>query len=140
MKKALLIGISFLLLICVGVAAAQSAYPPKGRIYDPATETTITGKVAAITQHTGKGRGTGTHLMVETSAGTVEVHLGPTSYLAAQNASYAKGDQVTVTGSKVKFGSSEVIIAREVKKGDQVLTLRDAQGIPKWSRGRQRPN
>lgn len=138
MKKVFLL--SLVLLICAGVAAAQSGSTSKGRIYDPATETTITGQVADVAQHAGRGRGTGTHLMLETSAGRVEVHLGPTSYLAAQNASYAKGDKVTVTGSKVKFGSSEVIIAREVKKGDQVLTLRDAQGIPKWSRGRQRPN
>lgn len=135
MKKVFLI--SFLLVICVGMAAAQSTYPSKGRIYDPATETTISGKVAEVTQHAGRGHGgTGTHVMLENSAGKVEVHLGPTSYLAAQNASYAKGDEITVTGSKVKLGGSDVIIAREVKRGDQVLTLRDAQGIPKWSRGR----
>ncbi len=138
MKKIFLL--SFLLLICAGMVAAQTGYPSKGRIYDPATETTITGKVAEVLQHAGRGSGgTGTHLMLETGAGKVEVHLGPTSYLAAQNASYAKGDEITVTGSRVKLGGSDVVIAREVKKGDQVLTLRDAQGIPKWSRGRQRP-
>ena len=33
---------------------------------------------------------------------------------------------------------SEAIIAREVKKGGETLVLRDAQGIPQWSRGRRR--
>ena len=27
----------------------------------------------------------------------------------------------------------DVVIAREIKKGDQVLTLRDAKGFPLWS-------
>jgi hypothetical protein len=45
---------------------------------------------------------------------------------------FAKGDAITVTGSKVKMGGQDVVIAREIKKGDQVLTLRDARGFPLW--------
>jgi hypothetical protein len=31
------------------------------------------------------------------------------------------------------MAGQEVVIAREIKKGDQVLTLRDAKGFPMWS-------
>jgi hypothetical protein len=48
-----------------------------------------------------------------------------------------KGDQIVVTGATAEVGGSEALIAREVKKGDKTLVLRDAQGIPKWSQGRR---
>jgi hypothetical protein len=101
--------------------------------YDPKTETTVKGIVEENVQQTGPGGWGGTHLIVKTETGTVEVHVGPTQYIAAQGFSFAKGDKVEVTGSQLKMGSTNVIIAREVKKDDKVLTLRDAQGFPKWS-------
>jgi hypothetical protein len=107
--------------------------------YDTATETTYKGTVEEIRQHDRAGMaGTGTHLIVKSDDKTLDVHLGPTDFLAAQQMSFAKGDQIEVTGSKVKVADAEAIIAREVKKGDKTLTLRDAQGVPKWSRGRGR--
>jgi len=81
--------------------------------------------------------GTGTHLTLKTTQGTFNVHVGPTTYFASKNFSVAKGDELTITGSKVQFQGTESLIAREIKKGDQVLTLRDANGLPLWSgRGR----
>jgi hypothetical protein len=50
---------------------------------------------------------------------------------------FAKGDTLKVVGSQVTMAGQEVVIAREITKGDQVLTLRDAKGFPLWSgRGR----
>lgn len=107
--------------------------------YDTATETTYKGTVEEVRQHSRAGMaGTGTHLIVKSDDQMLDVHLGPTDFLAAQQMSFAKGDQIEVTGSKVKFGDAEAIIAREIKKGDKTLTLRDAKGVPKWSRGRGR--
>jgi hypothetical protein len=107
--------------------------------YDTATEATYKGTVEEVRQHSRAGMaGTGTHLSVKSDDQMLDVHLGPTDFLAAQQMSFAKGDQIEVTGSKVKFGDAEAIIAREVKKGDKTLTLRDAKGVPKWSRGRGR--
>lgn len=107
--------------------------------YDTATVATYKGTVEEIRQHNRAGMaGSGTHLIVKSDGQTLDVHLGPTDFLAAQQMTFAKGDLIEVTGSKVKFGDAEAIIAREVKKGDKTLTLRDAQGVPKWSRGRGR--
>jgi hypothetical protein len=55
-----------------------------------------------------------------------------------QKYAFAQGDRVEVTGSKVKFQDSEVILARAFKKNGETWTLRDAQGIPRWSRAKRR--
>ena len=121
-----------LLMAVIAVAVSVAAQQGRQRRYDPATETTVTGTVEDVMQITHPGRGgSGTHLRLKTETGVIEVHVGPTWYLESQKASFAKGDAVTVTGSKV----GGAVIAREVKKGDAVLTLRDKQGVPKWSRG-----
>jgi hypothetical protein len=59
--------------------------------------------------------------------------------VSSQGFSFAKGDQVEVIGSRVRMDSTDGVIAREIKKDDKVLTLRDAQGFPKWSRAGRRP-
>jgi len=123
-----------ILLILVMAALAALAVAQQ-RAYDPATETTVTGTVEGVMQVAHGGRGTGMHLKLKTDAGVLEVQLGPTRYLESQNFAVAKGDTITVTGSRLK-GS---VIAREVKKGEATLTLRDKHGVPKWSRGAARP-
>jgi hypothetical protein len=75
--------------------------------------------------------------MLKTSTETIRVNLGPSWFLTQEKYAFAKGEAVTVTGSRVKMDASEVVIAREIKKGTQTMTFRDAKGFPKWSgRGR----
>lgn len=114
--------------------------------YDPSSVITVKGAVQEVqenTMHHGQkdqmsGMGQmGTHLVIKTDNETLYVMVGPSSFLQQKNVTFAKGDQIEVTGSKVKFGGSETIIAREIKKGDKVLTLRNEKGVPEWSMGRQ---
>ena len=123
-----------ILLITAVATLAALALAQQTRAYDPTTETTVTGTVEDVMQVAHGGRSTGTHLKLKTNAEVIEVQLGPTLYLESQKFAVAKGDTITVTGSKVK----DSIVAREVKKGDTTLTLRDSQGVPKWSRGAAR--
>ena len=102
--------------------------------YDTATEATVTGTVQEVKQVSGSTGWSGTHLILDSHAGVFDVHLGPSAFLAEKGFSFAKGDQIEVTGSKVKYEAADALIAREVKKGDKVLTLRDAKGYPVWSR------
>jgi hypothetical protein len=104
--------------------------------YDPKTETTITGVIQEVKEVSGPGRGTGTHLIVKAGDKADDIHVGPTWYLKQQKYAFAKDDQIEVIGSRVKYQGADVIIARQVKKGGNTWTLRDAQGIPVWSRGR----
>lgn len=107
------------------------------RDYDPGTETTVTGKVEQVKQVSGRRGWSGTHLVLKTEAGAMEVHAGPSSYLSGQGFAFAAGDQVEVLGSKVKMGESEALIAREIKKDGKTLVLRNAQGVPQWAGGRR---
>ncbi len=106
-------------------------------MYDPATEVTMKGSIEAVQQLTGPRGWAGSHVSLKTDTETIDVHVGPSWFLTQNKIALAKGDQIEVTGSKVKYGASDALIARELKKDGQSLTLRNAQGIPAWSRGRR---
>jgi len=103
-------------------------------VYKPDTTETISGEVISVEKTAPKkGMFYGVHLMVKTDEKTVSVHLGPGWYIENQGIKISPEDKVEITGSKVTFDEEEVIIASEVKKGDEVLKLRDEKGIPAWS-------
>ena len=87
--------------------------------------------------HMGRMGWMGVHLKLKTESGLLNVVLGPSSYIAAKNFTFAKGDEIQVTGSEVTYQGQKELIAREVKKGDKTLTLRNDQGIPLWYRGQR---
>jgi len=133
-----------LTIVTVGLATtvyAQGGMHHGGRMYNPATETTITGTVDEIKNIPSQGRGGGgLHLVLSAPSGAIDVRVGPASFVSSKGFTFAKGDALTVVGSKVTMTGQEVLIAREIKKGEQVLTLRDAKGYPLWSgRGRSQP-
>lgn len=116
-----------------GVGATYS------RMYDPKTVETIRGEVVSVDVITPvKGMCYGVHLMVKTEKETISVHLGPGWYIENQDTRIEAKDKVEVTGSRVTFESKPAIIAAEVKKGDEVLKLRDEKGFPFWSGWRKR--
>jgi len=113
----------------------------RARLYNQNTETTIKGTVEQVKTAYLPGGGASAqarkefrgpiYLNLKTDSGAFSVYLGPSSFLESKSFKFAKGDQIEVTGSKVT--NKDAIIAREVKRGDQVLILRNAQGIPQWS-------
>ena len=125
---------------CVPAAFAQPRALQAPR-YDANTEVTIRGTIQEVKQVTpGMGRRNlaGTHLLVNTESETVDVHLGPSPFITEQKLALAAGDAVEIIGSRVTVAGMAGVLAREVRKGDRVVTLRDAQGFPKWSgRGRR---
>ena len=121
-------------IMLAGIGAVAYAQGRGGGNYNPATETTVTGTLDSVTNLPSPGRGGGgLHLIVAASTGPIEVHVGPASFVSSKHVTFAKGDVLTIVGSKVTMDGQYVVIAREIKKGDQVLTLRDAQGVPLWS-------
>ena len=106
--------------------------------YDTATEVTLTGTITKVETHTGRMGWNGTHLVVSFGAETLTVHVGPSNYLIQQGFSFAAGEQIEVTGSRIKLEGNDVLIAREIKRGEKVLRLRNSQGIPAWSRNKWR--
>ena len=136
-----------LVLMLMAVWATPLAFSQEmrrggARFYNPSTETTIKGAVQQVetaylpgggAARQGRGEfGGPIYLELKTDSGTLRVFLGPPKFVESKGFKFAKGDQVEVTGSRFH---EQTIIAREVKKNDQVLVLRNAQGIPEWSRG-----
>ncbi len=110
-----------------------------GRLYDPKTVESISGEVVKVDTITPwKGMSSGVHLLVKTDKETISVHLGPAWYVERQDVKITPGDKVEITGSRITFQGKPAIIASELKKGDEILRLRDENGFPIWSGWRRR--
>ena len=105
------------------------------RMYNPAATETIRGRVAEV-ERMGPATGPrgGVHLVVKTEDGNVPVMVGPSWYVEDQKVEFHAGDKIEVTGSKMKMDDHSVLLAAEIKKGDQVLRLREKNGMPLWAR------
>lgn len=106
--------------------------------YDPATVENLQGEVVEVKRVVpkmpmmAKRFGHGIHVMLKTDKETIEVHLGPAPYVEKQDVKIAAKDRLEVKGSRVTVDGKQVILAEQVKKGDKVLVLREADGTPRW--------
>lgn len=138
-RRVIVMGLAALVISSVAVFAQPRRGAGAGMPrYDKATETTVVGTVDEVQTHQGRAGGTGTHLVLKTETGSLDVHVGPTSWLADQKYAFAKGDRLEVIGSKVKVDSADAFLARTIKRGDSTIVLRNQDGIPAWSRGAMR--
>jgi hypothetical protein len=121
--------------------SSQQGARGSASFYNPNTEITVKGTVeqvetaylpggGASLQARGESSGP-VYLSLQADTGVLTVSLGPSWFLDSKGFKVAKGDQIEVTGSK--FQDQNTIVAREVKKSDQVLVLRNSQGVPEWS-------
>ncbi|OPY88790.1 MAG: hypothetical protein A4E72_01282 [Syntrophus sp. PtaU1.Bin208] len=109
----------------------ETAY---ARLYNPATVETIRGEVVGIYTITPvKGMHHGVHMNVKMDKETISVHLGPGWFIENQDIRINPKDTIEVKGSRVTYRGKPAIIAAEVKKGEDVLKLRDDNGFPVWS-------
>ena len=108
---------------------------PYGRLYDPAKEQTISGQVVSIeTSAPMPGMAPGMQMLVQTDDGkSTRVHVGPAWYLERQDLDMKENTHVQVTGARAEIEGQPVLMAREVQFDGQLVTLRDAQGMPMWS-------
>ena len=109
----------------------------KGSVaYDLATETKMKGTVLEL-KMPAKGEKEVAHMMLKSGDNTIDIFLAPRAFLEDMGSTLAKGDEVSVTGSKVKEEGGEMVLAREVTKGSDkgsdTLVLRDDKGKPVWN-------
>ena len=100
--------------------------------YDTHAEYVVKATVTGVKTHKSVMGYEDTHMMVNTSVGEMEVHVGPTAYLAKQGFQIQSGDQIVVTCSKVVWEDKPVLVAREIQRGKQSVTLRNTSGQPVW--------
>ena len=126
-----------LLLLSVACLSPLSAQKPptkvSGPAYDLKTEVTIKGIVDDVRLVGADAKTKVTRLVVKSGAQVNEFFLCPQSFLDDMGVSYAKGDELEITGSKVKHDDQEEILVRKVVKGNDSLVLRDEKGKPYWN-------
>jgi hypothetical protein len=116
-------------IVCASPLNGQASLPK----YDLATETKMKGTVQELKLPEKGSEKDGAHLMVKSGTDTLDVYLCPKSFLEDMGSTIAKGDEISLTGSKVKQDGTDMILAREVVKGNDTLVLRDDKGKPVWN-------
>jgi hypothetical protein len=114
--------------LCSVFSIAQAA--PK---YDTATEAKFKGTIEDLKLPPKGSEKQIAYLTIKSGTDTIEIYLCPKSFIDDMGVSFAKGDEIAFTGSKVKDGEGEMVLAREVVKGTDTLVLRDSKGNPVWN-------
>jgi len=137
-----LVGLIALLLAPQGWSQQQFSAAARNatRLYNPQTVETLAGNVVALNRMHAKrpGRPDRVTMVLQTNKETVKIHLGPADYLDRQATKLAPGDQVEVKGMRITRSKATFFIAGSVKRGDQILQLRDdATGRPLWAKSQR---
>jgi len=118
-----------LVFVCASPLTGQASLPK----YDLTTETKMKGTVQELKLPEKGSEKEGARMTVKSGADTLDVYLCPKSFLEDMGSTLAKGDEISLTGSKVKQDGADMILAREVVKGNDTLVLRDDKGKPVWN-------
>ena len=110
------------------VLFAQNGAPK----YDASTETKMKGIVEDLKIPEKGHEKEIVHLVMKDGDQTVDLYLCPKSFIDDMGVTFSKGDEISITGSKITLGGSEMMLAREVVKGQDTLVLRDGKGKPVW--------
>ena len=100
--------------------------------YNPATSVAVSGIVTAVHEVPAGQPLEGVHVTIKNKNASVEVYLGPRSFLKFLKTNVAVGDDIDVMGSRVKLGATDIVLAREVDDGRESVTLRDLYGAEAW--------
>jgi len=109
------------------------------RMFDPKNLETFTGEITTVdTLIPGYGMTDRVWLGLKTDKRTILVILGPTWFHNLQDFKIEPQDRIEVKGSMITSMEEPLFIATEVKKGEQVLKLRDDSGYPVWAPPRKK--
>jgi len=145
MKK-LFSGLCALFLLCyvapLSPLQAQTAAvvtKPSGPYgYDVSEEVVLNGAVSLVLAKPSQGMVTGSHLLLTTLSGPVDVSLGAFGLRGQGALSVAAGQQVNVTGVMKTLKGQQVFLARTVKVGERIYAIRNEHGIPVSPQARER--
>lgn len=118
--------ITLLATIC---SYAQSNAPK----YDATTEMKMKGTVEDLKLPEKGHEKEIVHLVMKNGDETVDIYLCPKSFMDDMGVTFNKGDEISFTGSKVKQDGADMVLARELIKGQDTLVLRDDKGKPVWA-------
>lgn len=100
--------------------------------YDPGAETKIKGVVEEVKIFDLGTRKDFVKLLVKSGEDNIILYVCPKPFQEEIGIVFTKGDAITITGAKAKGDEAEVILARELVKGQDTFLFRDNKGNPVW--------
>jgi hypothetical protein len=127
-----LIPLFLLLFLTSGLSQKTEQKDSSTPKYDLHTETKTKGIVEEVNLLSFGTRKDFTELIIKSGDDKVHIYVCPKPFQEEMGISFSKGDEIAITGSKVKHEASDVILARELVKGSDTLLFRDDKGAPIW--------
>jgi hypothetical protein len=118
------------LALCFSAAAQQSGPSNAHRLqsYDLSREVFLVGSVAKFDPASAIPP-MGAHVLLQTSSGQVDVHVGNAQLLKANHFELNPGDSVRIVGEPLTLGDTTYFAARIVQKGAQAVAVRNSKGF-----------
>lgn len=128
-SKAAIVALVITLGYCIS-ANAQQATPPVAQLrsYDISRESFLVGTVVKFDSASSTPP-IGAHLILQTSTGAVDAHLGNAKVLQAGHLDLNPGDTVRIVGEPLALGDTTYFAARIVQKGAQAVAVRNTRGF-----------
>ena len=117
------------LALCISTNAQQTKQPEVGQMhaYDLNRESFLLGTVVKF-ESASSTPPIGAHVILQTSSGQLDVHLGNARVLQAGHLELNPGDNVRIVGEQLALGDTTYFAARIVQKGAQAVAVRNAKG------------
>jgi hypothetical protein len=118
--------------------ATATANSPRPFSYNVSDEVTLKGTVSSVLTKHAPGMIMGSHLLVNTSAGTVDASMGTFGLKGKGTLPVKAGEQVELTGIMKTIKNQQVFLVRTVKAGGQTYSIRNEHGFPVSPQTRER--
>ena len=119
--------IILVLSISANAQQTQQADTTRLHAYDMNRESFLLGTVVKF-ESASSTPPIGAHVILQTSSGQVDVHLGNAKVLQAGHLELNAGDNVRIVGEPLALGDNTYFAARIVQKGAQAVAVRNAKG------------
>ena len=116
-------------------ALAQLSARPKVPVssptgYDVRKEVTIEGTVTSVVTKPSAGMLAGAHVILASSSGPIDVHLGNAATNVSRGLSYTSGERLRIVGVMTTAYGRSVFLARTIQAGSRVQVIRNERGLP----------
>jgi hypothetical protein len=122
------LGVAFAL--CISASAQEIKQPDAQQLhsYSVSRERFLLGTVVKF-ESASNTLPMGAHLLLQTSSGPIDVHLGDAKVLRAARLELNPGDSVRIVGEPLALGDGTYFAARIVQKGAQAVAVRNTKGF-----------
>ena len=123
-------GLAMILLpLSANAQSAATSSAMTSPVYDVNKEIKIDGTIDKIETNSSGGP-IGTHLLVISAQGVVDVHLGASMAVTAKNLGLSVGESIHVTGMMANVGANSVLLTRILTTSNHIYMLRNEHGAP----------